>query len=103
MTKVSFKNNTARTLNISVDKSMYFGVVIDGTKSFITREKFDSGYYILRVPQCITNGNGYSELRYRNLSGLIRKILMMNKRYNFTTDVYIFDLSDQLFRWLSEL
>ena len=96
---VESKESIAITPIADVDHEKYYGAGMEGfvkeEKAFIIRENYDSGEFKVYVADEMTNGNALI-FQSRSLKDLIRTL--MNESY----EVYEFDTSTELFKWLSE-
>lgn len=82
--------------NVGIDR--WYGVMNSDSsvKGFVTREKYDSGNFVIRCGMALTNGNGWNCYDCCSLNQLIQSLLY----HGFS--VFEFNDDKELFKWLIE-
>lgn len=91
------KGNTEQVMVNSVSKNKYYGVKQLSSKGFIVREDYDKGNYKAYCANKLTNGNAWwIEKPTDSFVKFVDELV--EKKY----EVFEFDTSQELFKWLSE-
>lgn len=72
----------------------YYGAIVCGFSAFITREKYNSGYYSLRAFDGLTKGSGWDEYDNQNLQEMVSGLIKNGEV------IYEFDTHQELLEWL---
>lgn len=78
-----------------VHPSLYYGVIREGEKAFVTRTGYLDGEYVLRCKSSVTRGNGYPCFTSSSLRNLIEKVVSSGD------PVFQFNTAEELFTWLA--
>jgi len=94
MIKVIIDNTTEIKVQ-DVTPKHFIGVKRCGEKAFVTREKYEMGFYKLLSTNQLTKGNGYCIYDEPTLAGLLKNLI------NANFEVFVFETSKELFTWLA--